>query len=67
MVVSEKIYLEACIKNQYISLKDNTAQLYFISGRTGLCLYFSSAPDGSDIHRFSNRKWTLTKCTLRNQ
>ena len=30
-------------------------------------LDFSNMPkDGSDIHRFSNRKWVLTMCTVRN-
>ena len=36
MVVSEKIYLEAFINNQYICLKNDTAQLYSILKRAGL-------------------------------
>ena len=30
MGIAEKIFLEASINNQYISLKNNTAQLYCI-------------------------------------
>ena len=37
MVVHEKIYLEAYKNNnQYIYLKNNTSQLYFILGRAEL-------------------------------
>ena len=32
MVVCEKIFLEAKINSQYIYLKNNTTQLYFIQG-----------------------------------
>ena len=43
-----KIYLEAYMNNQYIGLKNITAQLHFI--RTDLCLNFSSiSKDSSDI------------------
>ena len=37
------------------------------SGRAELHWNFSSIPkDGSDIHRFSNRKWVSTMCTVGN-
>ena len=42
MVVSQKLYLEAYVNNQYICLKNNSAQLYFILGKAELCLNFSS-------------------------
>ena len=43
-----------------ICLKNNTTQLYFTQGRAKLRWNFSSIPtDGSDIHRFSNRKWVF--------
>ena len=43
--------------DEYISLKNNIAYLYFILGRASLHCNFSSVPkDGSDILRFSNRK-----------
>ena len=45
----------------------DTAQLYFILGRAELHWNFSSAPkDGSDIQRFSDRKWVLTMCIAGN-
>ena len=44
-------------------LRNNTAQLYFILGRANLRWKLCSIPkDGSDIDRFSNRKWVLTMC-----
>ena len=44
-----------------------STQLYFILGRAKLRWNFSSIPkDGSDIHRFSNRKWVSTMCTVGN-
>ena len=65
MGIYEKIYLELYIDNQYIWFKTNTAQLYFTLGRAELHWNFSSIPnDGSDIHRFSNRKWVSTMCTV---
>ena len=46
---------------------NNIAQLYFILGRAKLCWNFSSIlKDGFDIHRFSNRKWVLTMCSVGN-
>ena len=46
------------INNQYNWSKNNTTQLHYILGRAKLRWNFSSIPkDGSDIHRFSNRKW----------
>ena len=51
----------------YNWLQNNTAQLYFILGRAELRWNFSIIPkDGSDIHRFSNRKWVSTMCTVGN-
>ena len=48
-------------------MKNNNTQLYFILGRAELCWNFSSIPkDGSDIHRFSNRKWVSTMWTVGN-
>ena len=48
-------------------VRNNTAQLYFILGRADLHWKFCSIPkDGSDIDRFSNRKWVLTMCTIGN-
>ena len=59
----KKIYLEANINKQYLWLRNNTAQLFFILvlGRANLHWNFCSIPkDGSDVHRFSNSKWFLT-------
>ena len=67
MVVYDKIYFEALINKEYICLKNNTAKLYVIVGRANLHRNFSSIPkDGSDIHRFHNKQWVLTICTVRN-
>ena len=67
MVVYEKIYFKAYINDLYISHKNNIAQLYFILGRAELGWNFSSIlMDGFDIHRFSNRKWVLTMCSVGN-
>ena len=67
MVAYGKIYFEAQINNQYSWFKNNTTQFYFILGRAELHWNFCSIPmDGSDIHRFSNRKWVLTMCTVGN-
>ena len=69
MVVYEKIYFKAYTKDLYISHKNNIAQLYFILGRTKLRWNFSSIDllkYGFDIHRFSNRKWVLTMCSVVN-
>ena len=46
MSIYQKIdlYLEAYINNQYIELKNNTAQLYIILGRAKLHGSFSSIP-----------------------
>ena len=53
--------------DQYISYKNNIAQLHFILGRAELCWNFSSIlKDGFDIHRFSKRKWVLTMCSVGN-
>ena len=58
MMVHEKMYF----RKKYICRKNNTAQLYYIRGRDKLDFSFSSmSKDGSDIHRFFNRKWVLTK------
>ena len=52
-MIYDKIYLKACINNQYICLKNNTAQLYFILGRAELCFNFSHLlRDAPIIHRF---------------
>ena len=61
--VHEKIYLDPHKKNQYIYLKHNTTQLYFILGIADLYWIF---PDCSDIHIISNRKRVLTMCTVEN-
>ena len=64
MMSYERIYLEVYINNQYIWLKNNTTQLYFILGRADLYWDFSSIPkDGSDIHGFANWSWSLV-CRL---
>ena len=65
--VYEKICFQSEINTQYNWLQNNTVQLYFILGRAELHWNFSSKPkDGSDIHRFSNRKWVSTMCTVGN-
>ena len=62
-----KKYLEAYINDLYILLKNNTAQIYFISGRAELRWNFSITPeDGFDIHRFFSRKWVVTMCIVGN-
>ena len=67
MVVCEKIYFEAYTNNLYIWHKNNIAQLYFIFWIAELHQYFSSIPkDAPDIHRFSNKKLTLTMYTTGN-
>ena len=67
MVVYEKIYFAAYTNDLYISYKNNIAQLYFILGRAELHWNFSSIlKDGFDIHRFSNRKWVSTMCSVGN-
>ena len=51
-MLSEKIYLEAFIKNKYIRIKNNTAQ-FFLSGITKPSWNFSSLfRDAPDIHGF---------------
>ena len=57
-----KIYFKAYLNNQYNWLKNNTSQLSFILGRAEL--HLNTSEDGSDIHRFSNRKRVSTKCTF---
>ena len=53
MVIYKKIYLEVQIHNQYICLKNNTAQLYFVLGRAELYWKFSRLLGrDTDIHRF---------------
>ena len=65
MVVDEKIYFEAYTNDQYIWHKNNIAQLCFILRTAELCWnFFSILKNGSDIYRFSNRKWLLTKSEL---
>ena len=63
MVVYEIVYLEAYINKEYIGLKYNTTQFYFMLRRADLFWIFSSTSDGSDIKRFSNRIWSLP-CAL---
>ena len=59
MVSYQKIYLEAFM-NQYIWPKNNSVKLYLILGWAELHLNFSHIPkDGSDIHRFPNRKYDI--------
>ena len=54
-------------KRLWVCLALYSAQLYFILGRAELHWNFSSIPkDGSDIHRFSNRKPVSTMCTVGN-
>ena len=62
MTVYEKcIWKYKYIRNTFV----NSAQLYFTVGRSDLHENFSSIPkDGSDIHRFSNREWVSTRCTV---
>ena len=67
MMVYEEIYFKAYTNDLYISHKNNITQLHFILGRAELCWNFSSIlKDLSDIHRFSNRKWVLTMCSVGN-
>ena len=67
MVVYEKIYFKAYTNDLYISQKNNIAQLYLILGRAELRWNFSSIlKDDFDIHRFSNKKWVLTMCSVGN-
>ena len=68
MVVYEKIDFEAWTNDLYISHKNNVAQLSYILGTAAeLCRNFSSIlKDGFEIHRFSNRKWILTMCSIGN-
>ena len=67
MVVYEKIYFKAYTNDLCITYKNNIAQLYFIVGRAELRWnFFSILKDGFDIHRFSNRKWVLTMCSVGN-
>ena len=37
ILVYEKMYLKTYMNKEYICLKNNTGQLYFILGRAGLC------------------------------
>ena len=47
--------------------KNSTGELYIILGRADLHWdFFSKHKDDSDIHRFSNRKYVLTTCTVGN-
>ena len=67
MVVYDKIYFETYTNFQYISHKNNIAQLYFILGTAELQCNFSTKPkDAPDFHRFSNRKWVLSMCSTGN-
>ena len=67
MVVYQKMYFKAYTNDLHISHKYDIAQLYFILGRAELHWNFSSIlKDDFDIHRFSNRKWVLTMCTVGN-
>ena len=67
MVVYEKIYFEAYTNDQYISHKNNIAQLYFILGRAELRWNFSSLlRDASDIHRFPTLHMVKTHFLLEN-
>ena len=67
MGIHEKIYLQTYKNNQYIWLKKNTAQLYLILDRADLFWIFSQyTKDGSDIYRFSYKKWVLTPYTAGN-
>ena len=59
--------MEAQINNQYICHKNSTELLYFILGRVKLGWnFFQYTKDGSDIYRYSNRKWVLTLCFVGN-
>ena len=60
MLVYEKIYFKAYTNDQYISHKNNIEQLYLILKITKLCWnILSTFKDCFDIHRFSNRKYTV--------
>ena len=64
---SKRKYILKHTHGQYISHKNNIAQLYFILGTAELhCNFFSILKDAPDSHRFSNRKWVLTMCTTGN-
>ena len=67
IAVYEKIYFEAYINNQCIWYKNKTAQLYFMLEKIKLCWNFSIVPkEDSDIDRFTNRKWVLSRYTEGN-
>ena len=66
MVVFEKIF-GSINNNQYISLKNNTAQLYFTLETAKLHWKFATmTKDGSDIHKYSNNNVAqfCSKCFL---
>ena len=67
MDVYEKTDFEAYKNKENICPKNNIAQLYLIKGESNLHGNFPSFPkDGSDIHRFSNRKWVTMMCCAGN-
>ena len=50
-------YFKACGQTEAIDPENNIAEIYFIMDRSDLHFsFYSIAEDGSDIHRFSNRK-----------
>ena len=67
VVIYEKIYSEAYINNQYIWLKNSTAELYFIFGRASLGWNFSSLlRDATNIHRLPTVYVITTHFMLEN-
>ena len=67
MVVYEIIYFKAYTNDQFMCHKNNIAQLYFMLETAKLLENFSStSKDGSDIHRFFNKKCIFTMCNNGN-
>ena len=67
MVFYDEIDLEAHINNQYICLKNNTAQLYFILREANQCWKFSYLlRDAPGFHRFLSVHMVKTHSLLEN-
>ena len=59
--------IEAQINMEYICLKNNTAQLYFVLGRVDLDFnFFSLLRDAPDIHKFPTMYMANTHFLLEN-
>ena len=59
--------IEVQINMEYICLKNNTAQLYFVLGRVDLdFIFFSLLRDAPDIHKFPTMYMANTHFLLEN-